>query len=199
MELIILAVVAGLSFASYALWRQARGGEQPRALDKPETAGALTDGERTIHTVQPGDVVTTLGVDYLVEGALSLDDDGRVTRLYRLVDGGRTRWMAARPGDDHPYLLDESDLAVEANGPESITFRGLPFRLAARESVVVAPLGSVGEGRPPGRIQLWLYVGGGAARVLALSWPARVEAFTGERLEPHFVDILPGKPEAETA
>jgi len=194
MELIILAVVAGLSFASYALWRQARSGDGPRALDQPKQP-ALTDGERTIHTIQPGDVVTHLGTDWLVEGVLSLDDDGRWSRLYRLADGARVRWMAARPGDDHPLVLDEApDLAIEANGPESIAWRGLPFRLAARESVVAAPLGSVGEGRAPGRAQLWQYVGGGASRILALAWPARVEAFAGERVEPHFVEILPGKP-----
>ncbi len=198
MELIILAVVAGLSFASYALWRQARSGGDGKSLDEKPRTHLLTDGERTIHTVQPGDVVSHLSTDYLVEGVLSLDDDGRQTRLYRLADGARVRWLGARPGDDHPFLLDEAtDLAIEPNGPQEIVHRGMPFRLAARASANATSAGSVGPNRDGARVELWEYVGGGAARILAIAWPARVEAFAGERLEPHFVELLPGEQSRE--
>lgn len=198
MELVILAIVAGLSFASYAIWKQARGAPDepaaPGALDGPPGAAALlTDGERTIHTMRPGDVVSHLGQDFLVEGVLTFSDDGRVTRLYRLVDGGQERWLGARPGDDSPLLLDEAaDFAVEANGPEAITRGGLPFRLAHRESALCAAAGAVGGEREGGRAQLYEYVGAGTARILALVWPGRVDTFAGERVARHFVDILPG-------
>ena len=38
--------------------------------------GQLTDGERTLHTIQLGDVVSHLGTDYMVEGMMTLDEDG---------------------------------------------------------------------------------------------------------------------------
>jgi hypothetical protein len=192
-ELLILAVVAGLSFASWALWRQARGAEGARALPDKAPAGLLGDGERTIHTLRPGDVVAHMGTDYLVEGALALDEDGRVTRLYRLVDGSVERWMGARPNDASPLLFEAApDLSIEANGPESITHRGLPFRLTARASALVSGAGQVGEGREGGRVQLYEYTAAGAARIWAIAWAQRVEAFSGERIEPHTVELLPG-------
>ncbi len=198
MELVILAIVAGLSFASWAIWKQARtaeepGGEGPHSLDGVRAVPALPDGERTIHTLQPGDVVSHLGEDYLVEGVLSLNDDGRVTRVYRLADGGRERWLVARPGDESPMVLDEAaDLVVEANGPESIVHRGLPFRLARRETVQCAAAGSVGAEREGGPAQIYEYVGAGASRILALVWPGHIDAFLGERVARHFVELLPG-------
>jgi uncharacterized protein DUF4178 len=203
-ELVILAIVAGLSFASYAIWKQARGipddpGQKPPLGGRGPLA-ALSDGERTIHTMQPGDVVSHLDADYIVEGVLTLNDDGRVTRLYRLVDGSRERWLGARPGDESPLLLAEAaDLTVEANGPESITHRGLPFRLAKRESAQCAAAGAVGPEREGGRAQLYEYVGAGAARIVALVWPGRVDAFAGERVARHVVEILPGAAEGGRA
>lgn len=193
----ILAIVAGLSFASYAIWKQARGVDEPggpAALDgNAPSLAALTDGERTIHTMLTGDVVSHLGQDFLVEGVLTLNDDGRITRLYRLVDGGCERWLGARPGDDSPLLLDESpDFTVESNGPEAITRGGRPFRLAHRESPQCAASGAVGAEREGGRAQLYEYVGAGAARILALVWPGRVDTFAGERVACHLVEILPG-------
>ena len=194
----ILAVVAGLSFATYAIWKQARGAAEGPA-EPPRISGrqplpALSDGERTIHTLRPGDIVSHLGTDYLVEGVLSLSDDGRVTRLYRMIDGARVRWLGARPGDESPLVLDEpEDLTIEANGPESLLHHGLPFRLAHRESVLCTALGAVGAGRGGGGpAQLFEYAGGGAARVLAVVSAGRVDAFAGERVAPHFVELLPG-------
>jgi hypothetical protein len=196
MELVILAIVAGLSFATWALWKQGRAAEREsqKALDAKAPVLALPEGDRTIHNLQPGDIVTHLGTDYLVEGALTLNDDGRVTRLYRLADGARTRWLAARPGDDSPLFLEQSpDVTVDANGPESIECRGLPYRLAARESPVATAAGSVGARPAPGRVQLLEYVGAGAGRILALVAGATVDAWAGERIAPHFVELLPGR------
>jgi Domain of unknown function (DUF4178) len=194
-ELVILAIVAGLSVASYALWKQARGREENGARSLPANrAGLLPEPERTIHNLQPGDVVSHLGTDYLVEGVLTLNDDGRVTRLYRMADGGRVKWLAARPGDDRPLLLEEPGaIAVEANGPESLLHRGLPYRLAARETAHAAAAGDVGRDRGAPRLNVFEYSGAGDARVLALAWTDRVEAFAGERIPAHLLEILPGQ------
>lgn len=195
MELVILALVAGLFFTSYALWRRARHAANAgdKTIEGRKAAPALPPAERTIHTITNGDVVTYMDTDWLVEGVLTLDEDGRVTRLYKMIDGAKTRWLAARPGEDEPFLLDEApELVIDPSGPDALTHAGIPYRLTARAVVQVIRSGSLGATRPGEKARLYEYTGAGSTRLVAVAGGERVDVYRGERVPATMIDILPG-------
>jgi hypothetical protein len=210
LELIVIGLVAGLSLLSYAMWKKAHLGALEDALAEERQEALLGSAERTIHTLRPGDVVMHLGADWLVEGVLVLDDDGRTTRLYRLADGTEVRWLGVGPNDHEPLMLREvaalgpaglgawpqgrGGLPTEAEmgAPEQLTHDGVPYRLAARANGRVRRTGVVGDGRLGERAWLYDYAGAGSRRLLALAWSERTDAFAGERVPAAALDLLPG-------
>jgi hypothetical protein len=194
MEIIVLGVVAGVSMLSYALWKKSRSDGLTRALVEERTQARLRSAEPGIHGLRPGDVVSHLKSDWLVEGVLSFDDDGRVTRLYRLADGATVRWLGARPGDGDPLLLEEvRDLGVpvDVNAPDQLLVDGAPYRLASRAQARVSLAGS-GPRVPNERAWLYEYAGAGARRLFAVAWEGQTAAFAGEPIATSLLDILPG-------
>lgn len=203
MELFVLGIVAGLSFLSYALWWRSRTASLDEALEQERAAARLASAEPSLHSLRPGDVVCHLGTDYLVEGVLSLDDAGRVTRLYRIADGAAVRWLAVRPGTAPPLVLDEVrglSLGGDLSAPDELVHSGTAYRLATRTSTHVDQsgiLGAFGSGpgdrtSAPERAWLYEYVASGARRLLALTWSGHAEAFAGEPVPARTLELLPG-------
>lgn len=196
MELIVIGVFAGLSMLSYAVWKRSRGEGLDEALAAEQTRLRLTAAEPSLASLRPGDVVSHLGVDYVVEGAATLDDDGKVTRLYRLADGASVRWLAVRAHVEEPLLLEAAtgllDGVVAAATPEQLLYRGTAYRLAARSLARAALAGQLGGLPIVDRAWVWEYAGAGAQRILAIGWGDRVEAFAGEPIAAHLLEVLPG-------
>jgi hypothetical protein len=190
MELLVLGLFAGIGFASWALWYQARSDATAGARHKRLRAPV----ERTPMTIQVGDVVQHLGADYLVEGALTLSDEGRVARLYRLFDEGGERYLYAKQGSEEALLLAAvPHLALEGAPPESLTHAQQLFRQTARAQAKVARAGSIGDAKLAERAGVLEYTGPGPERLLLLEWNERVDAFSGERVPPSSLEILPAK------
>jgi hypothetical protein len=193
MELLVLGLVATIGFASYALWSKAR---QPDESAAPPLPPALDAPDRTTATLQPGDVVQHLGTDWLVEGAIAFADDGRGARLYRLVDGGAERFLFALPGDADAALLAAAPSLVapfdSGGAPETVVHGGQSFRLRSRVRAAVIRLGAVLERRSGDRVGLYEYASGGA-RLVVLAWSDAADAFVGERVASHLLELLPGK------
>ena len=196
MELLVLGLVASIGFASYALWSKARSSEQP-----PRPTPELEPPERTVANLQVGDVVQHLGTDWVVEGVLTLCDAGRGARLYRLVDGAEECFLFAASGppnadEAEPALLRAApEVAPELAGggpPEELELAGHAYRLKARESASVLRTGAVGERRAGDRVRFASYAAG-ALRLLLLHWGDHVDAFIGERVPTHLLDLLPGR------
>jgi hypothetical protein len=188
MELLVLGLVATIGFASYALWSKTRSTELPPGGDLPE----LDAGERTPSTLQVGDVVQHLGADYLIEGVLALSDDGAGTRLYRLVDGARERFLLAAPSEADPSLLEAAPGFRVDGTPSLVEHGGQSFQLLVRSSGAALRAGSVGERRVGQRVTLAEYAAG-AARLLVLHWNDATDAFVGERVPLHLLEFLPGR------
>jgi hypothetical protein len=196
MELLVLGLVASIGFASYALWSKARSAELPGP--PPE----LESPERTVGTLQVGDVVQHLGIDWLIEGVLTLSEGG--TRLYRLADGATERFLFAAHGDPEPALLSAApDLAdVVGGAPERFEHAGHFYQLKVRETAAVLREGSLRRDAPPGarhatsnegnRVGLAAYAAG-ALRLIVLHWADHSDAFVGERVPAHLLEFLPGK------
>jgi hypothetical protein len=190
MELILLGLVASIGFASYALWSRARGNEL-RGAQKP--VAELESGERTPTTLQINDVVQHLGTDWIVEGILSLSEDGRNTRLYALTDGSEARFLFASAAEPDPVLLRAApELRIEGT-PDTLTAEGHAFALKVRGTVAAKRLGAIlPSRRGDNRVTFGDYASG-TSRLLVLQWGSEIDAFVGERVPLHLLELLPAR------
>lgn len=192
--LIVLALLASFTLLSLAMLSRDRA-EPVRPLPRPPGRLMLPGASAPLLSLRPGDVVSHLGVDYLVEGVLSLDDDGKVTRLVRLADGARVRWLAVRPGLDELLLLEAVPALLEAgagsSAPERLEHQGAPYRLSARALSRVARSGALGALPEVERAWVWEYAGAGTLRLLALGWGDRLDAFAGSAVARSLIEVLP--------
>jgi hypothetical protein len=189
MELIVLGLVAGIGIASYALWSRARASDAP--LSPPE----LESGDRTVATLQVGDIVQHLGTDWIVEGCLQLADDSRSLHLYRLVDGAAERYLFVSANEPDPSLLSAApELRLEGS-PESLEHAGQAYTLRARATGNAIRSGVVGTRRqnPFGERMGLVEYAAGALRLVVLHWGDRSDAFLGERVATHLLELLPSK------
>ena len=183
MELLVLGLVATIGFASYALWSRAQA-----------TGPSEKREERTVANLQVGDIVQYLGTDFIVEGSLTLaeeDAKGPGPRLYRIADGGRERDLYSAPGGELLFL-DETTL-VDTTISDALEHQGQHFRTREQVRSTALRSGQVGTRRMGGRVMVRLYAAGTSSRLLLLEWPDHLDAFSGERVSPNLVDVLPGK------
>jgi hypothetical protein len=191
MELLVLGLVAGIGFASYALWHRARKDEgEARAAERKRL---MAPAERSPTTIQVGDVVQHLGSDFLVEGIVTLSEDGRGSRLYRLFDDDGERFLYAKAGGADPLLLSPAVVPVEGDPPERLVHRGASYRQSARVRASAIRVGQLGTRKHADRVRVFEYAGPGPQRLLMVDWGDRVEAFAGERILASALEILPAR------
>jgi len=192
MELLVLGLVAGIGFASYALWHKAKK-DEGEAL-AAERKRLQAPPERSPTTLQVGDVVQHLGSDFLVEGVVTFSEDGRGARLYRLFDDGGERFLYAKAGIPDPLLLAPTSVSVDGGDPpETLSLAGGSYRQTARGRASAVRVGQLGTRRHGERVRLFEYAGPGPARLLVIDWGDRVEAFAGERILASALEILPAR------
>jgi hypothetical protein len=197
MELLVLGLVAGIGFASYALWNKARKDESEAlaAEKKRLMAPPNTTGDRSPTTIQVGDVVQHLGSDMLVEGVVTFSEDGRGARLYRLFDDRGERFLFAKAGGSDPLLLAPATVTLEAAAepPETLTHAGAPYRQTARAQASAIRVGQLGARKHGDRVRMFEYAGPGPSRMLVVDWGDKLEAFAGERVLASTLEILPAR------
>ncbi|MGZ3440298.1 MAG: DUF4178 domain-containing protein [Polyangia bacterium] len=195
MELLVLGLVAGIGFASYALWHKARKDEGDALA--VERKRLTAPAERSPTTIQVGDVVQHLGSDFLVEGVVTFSEDGRGARLYRLFEDGGERFLYAKAGGSDPLLLAPTAVAVpdQTGGepPESLQHAGGAYRQTARAQASAIRVGQLGTRKHGDRVRVFEYAGPGPARMLIVDWGDKLEAFAGERILVSAIEILPAR------
>jgi hypothetical protein len=191
MELLVLGLVAGIGFASYALWHKARKDEGDTLA--AERKRLMAPVERSPTTIQVGDVVQHLGSDFLVEGIVTFSEDGRGARLYRLFDDGGERFLYAKAGGSDPLLLAPTTVTVDGDPPESLQHAGGAYRQTARAQASAIRVGQLGTRKHGDRVRVFEYAGPGPARLLVVDWGDKLEAFAGERILASSLEILPAR------
>jgi len=192
MEFLVLGLVAGIGFASYALWQKARKDESEAQAAERKRLQAPVDRSPT--TIQVGDVVQHLGVDFVVEGVVTLSEDGRGARFYRMFDGSGERFLYAKTGGADPLLLTATSVTLEGEAPpETLVHGGASYRQTARTRASAIRVGQLGTRKHADRVRVYEYAGPGPARLLVVDWGDRVEAFAGERVLAHALEILPAR------
>ncbi|MDB4970783.1 MAG: hypothetical protein JWN44_6472 [Myxococcales bacterium] len=191
MELLVLGLVAGISFASYALWHKGRKDERDDpGADRKRLLPAV---DRSPTTLQVGDVVQHLGSDYLVEGVVTLSEDGRGARLYRLFEDAGERFLYAKAGGSDPLLLAPVMVPIEGDPPEILAHGGASYRQTSRVQASAIRVGQLGARKHADRVRVFEYAGPGPQRLLLVDWGDRVESFAGERVLASALEILPAR------
>ena len=195
MELLVLGLVAGIGFASYALWHKARK-DEGEALSA-ERKRLMPPAERSPTTIQVGDVVQHLGSDFLVEGVVTFSEDGRGARLYRLFEDAGERFLYAKAGTPDPLLLAPAPAtsggASDSDPPESLQHAGYAYRQTARAHASAIRVGQLGARKHGDRVRVFEYAGPGPSRLLLVDWGDKVETFAGERILASALEILPAR------
>ncbi len=182
MELLFVGFLATMGLASWALFR--RNARPP----------ALPSGERSLHTLQVGDVVQHLGRDYLVEGTLAFggaqSEEG--AHLYRLTDGAKIVYLW-EAGEGDPGLLQRRPNERFDPPTDALELDGALYHRKMTRELTALRSGDVGLRRVGGRVTVRLYAGGDGLLLLLLGWSDTTDAFFGKRVAAHLFDLLPGR------
>jgi hypothetical protein len=141
------------------------------------------------------DVVSFFGRDYLVEGVVSYQINGKRLQLARAVDGDAVLWVEPRRDDSSDRLTvfkEVRDLEMAIPPPASIFYRDATYlqRLTGKATIEIA--GAVAD-RSAGSVQVWRYSAAGDLALHIESGPTGIWMAAGESVHHGMIDILPGK------
>ena len=191
MELLVLGLVAGIGFASYALWHKARKDEGHALTAERKRLMAPAPNARR-HVIR-GRRRTAPRLRLPRRRRVTFSEDGRGARLYRLFDDGGERFLYAKAGGTDPLLLAPTTLVVEGEPPENIQHAGGAYRQTARAQASAIRVGQLGARKHGDRVRIFEYAGPGPARLLVVDWGDKLEAFAGERVLGSALEILPAR------
>jgi hypothetical protein len=160
--------------------------------------------ERGVRDLRSGDIIQHGGVDYLVEGILSYDEDGHGWIAGRLVDGDDERWLVVgmeRVGSASLRLCQVDDeLEVSGYPPDLLTSKGTRYKLERRGTATVQPSGEAGV--IPGaadlapqsvlRCRWWRYEAPGAACLIVEQWGGEFRVLRGATVGDSDLEMMPG-------
>jgi hypothetical protein len=166
---------------------------QRTALPNKKAQQALPPLQRTIFTLQIGDIVQYAGVDWVVEGRLTFDDRGYTWFEYMLQDGDAIRWLSVEEDDrvEVCWMEPASNLDVSGNPPYRITHNGITYEKVEQGVAQMQRLGSTMNKQA----QICRYFEYSAANDQVLSvenWNDDIEVSVGRRIRPSLLTLLPG-------
>lgn len=149
--------------------------------------------ERTLFTLQIGDIVQYFGTDWVVEGQLTYNEDGFTWLEYMLQDADRISWLSVEEDDllEVQWLEPTNALEVGSNPPKDLTFEGEVFRCVSSGFAVMKRKGNI-QRRRSEECHYYDYQGPGD-RVLSIEdWDGEVEVTIGKKIRPSSLSLLPG-------
>lgn len=167
--------------------------QQQGVLSAVGTGRHLPPLERTVFTLEIGDIVQYMETDWVVEGRLTYDVDGYTWFEYLLQDGDRIRWLSVDEDDRVEVALLEptARLDVSKEPPQQLTFDGEVYRCAESGTAIMTRLGTTLK-RTAERCRYFDYQGSDD-KVLSIEyWNGEIEVTVGQRINPRMLTLLPG-------
>ncbi|HEY9667842.1 MAG TPA: DUF4178 domain-containing protein [Coleofasciculaceae cyanobacterium] len=149
--------------------------------------------ERTIFTLEIGDIVQYMDTDWVVEGRLTYDVNGYTWFEYLLQDGELIRWLSVDEDDRVEVALLEpvNQLEISKQPPEQLMFAGESYRLVDSGVANMTRIGTTLK-RTAERCRYFDYQGS-ADQVLSIeNWDGEIEVTVGQRINPRMLTLLPG-------
>lgn len=149
--------------------------------------------ERTVFTLEIGDIVQYMDTDWVVEGRLTYEDDGYTWFEYLLQDGDRIRWLSVDEDDRvEVFLLEPNNqLEISKEPPKQLAFEGETYRCVESGIATMTRIGTTLR-RTAERCRYFDYEGA-QNRVISLEdWNGDIEVTVGQRINPRMLTLLPG-------
>ncbi len=146
-------------------------------------------------TINPRDILSYLGRDYVVEGVLSYQLPGHSFKLARAVDGDVVLWVEPLVDEAHERLLvltEVRDLAIGTPPPQSIDYRNNMFVQRFSGSAKLSVAGIV-PGRTEQAVDVWRYRAAGDLHLQIEHGASGRVVLYGESVHKGMIDVLPGK------
>ncbi|MDX2245102.1 MAG: DUF4178 domain-containing protein [Leptolyngbyaceae cyanobacterium bins.302] len=167
--------------------------QQRIALPGKKEQQALPSLQRTIFTLQIGDIVQYEGADWVVEGRLTFDDNGYSWFEYMLQDGDHVRWLSVEEDDrvEVCWMETASNLDISGNPPQRITHNGITYEKVEQGVARMQRIGTTLNKQA----QICRYFEYSAANNQVLSvenWNDDIEVSVGRQIRPSSLTLLPG-------
>lgn len=186
LTLVWIAVIATVGIAIALVIRQ-----QKRLTHRQQPA--LVSLNRTVFTLQLGDIVQYDAADWVVEGCLTYNSGGYTWLEYLLQDGDRLRWLAVEEDDivEVYWLEPYTDLEISGTPPRQLTVAGITYKQTEAGTARLSR-----QGRTLNRqaeVCHYFDYAGTADRVLCVEdWMGEIEVTIGQRIRPSMLRLLPG-------
>lgn len=184
---LVIIIMGGLGVFLYL--RQQSGKSLPFS-SQPQ---ALPSLERTVFTLEVGDIVQHLDIDWMVEGKLVYDDQGYSWLEYLLQDGNRRQWLSVEEDDVVEVALLEvtTSLEVGTHPPAELTFAQEIYRRKGAGTAQMTRTGST-LNRNAERCQYFDYQGPNNKILSVENWDGDIEVTIGQKIHPSILTLLPG-------
>jgi len=162
-------------------------------------ADAARPRDRTPLTIRPGDIVSYLGTDYLVQARNIFDEEGFRWFEHELEDGPRRRVLVTSLDDRLRIYLLEPDPTLSAtvgeNPSDSLEVGLVRYRMVERGAAKVVRE-EEGPGNPPTDARYWEYAGPGGKVAWVVRRAGRTTVSIGEEIRSEgLLEIYPGAAE----
>ncbi len=161
----------------------------------PGTGGSrkLPPVERTVFTLEIGDIVQYMDTDWVVEGRLTYEDNEYTWFEYLLQDGDRIRWLSVDEDDRVEVALLEptTQLEVSQQPPKQLTFAGETYRCVESGMATMTRIGTTLR-RTGEHCQYFDYRGSNDQVLSIEDWDGEIEVTVGQRINPRMLMLLPG-------
>lgn len=161
----------------------------------PGTGGSrnLPPVERTVFTLEIGDIVQYMDTDWVVEGRLTYEDNEYTWFEYLLQDGDRIRWLSVDEDDRVEVALLEptTQLEVSQQPPKQLTFAGETYRCVESGMATMTRIGTTLR-RTGEHCQYFDYQGSNDQVLSIEDWDGEIEVTVGQRINPRMLMLLPG-------
>lgn len=187
MPWIVILVLAILGVFLY--WQQQQGKSLPFA----SPPAALPSLERTVFTLEIGDIVQHLGSDWIVEGKLTYNDQGYTWLEYLLQDGSKRQWLSVEEDDvvEITWLEPTSALDIGGQPPTQISFADHIYQQKGAGTAQMTHQGST-LNRTAQTCQYYDYQTPDGKVLSIENWNGDIEVTVGQKIHPSVLTLLPG-------
>ncbi|MBD2017930.1 DUF4178 domain-containing protein [Microcoleus sp. FACHB-53] len=167
--------------------------QQRGALPGTDGSRNLPPVERTVFTLEIGDIVQYMDTDWVVEGRLTYEDNEYTWFEYLLQDGDRIRWLSVDEDDRVEVALLEptTQLEVSQQPPKQLTFAGETYRCVESGMATMTRIGTTLR-RTGEHCQYFDYRGSNDQVLSIEDWDGEIEVTVGQRINPRMLMLLPG-------
>ncbi|MBD2461935.1 DUF4178 domain-containing protein [Oscillatoria sp. FACHB-1407] len=188
LPLIWIGIIAIAIVAVILVMRQAQG----KSLS-PRKATPALPMQRTVFTLQVGDIVQYEGADWVVEGQLTYNSQGYVWLEYLLQDADQIRWLSVEEDDQVEicWLKPLAGLEISRTPPQQITVANVVFQLEESGTAQMTHLGAT-LNRQAQHCRYFDYSGADHQILSVEDWDGDIEITIGHKIRPSALLLLPG-------